>query len=392
MRIALLSILDRDPGATVPRPAFASFAGAMVVERQLDLALKLGCERVACLVDAVGREVVELQHRAETAGMKFRAIRRPSRLSGMVTSADEVLVIGAGVLPDDNFVEDVFETKGVLAFDADLAVPLGYERIDLELAWSGVMLIPGRLVERLSELPSDVDVPSALMRIALQAGTRVVQLDRNLIAQGKWHLNADRKALDLREKQWIDAQRRQIAFRAPGLAIAERAGARLARDIVGRSAQPVSMIAGALSAFAAIVFGLLGYPALGLVLTGLAALFGHMGGVVERIARFGRPKSKESMIGRVLGHAIDPLLILLLIIASPAQLGVLQGFVPLILFGLLRLGERYASDKWRATYADRIVLGFLLGASAFTGHSIEMSAAIALLALATRFFAPFRRS
>ncbi|MBL4857863.1 MAG: hypothetical protein JKY36_01450, partial [Erythrobacter sp.] len=99
MRIALLSTLDRDPRPGSPRPAFANFAGAMVVERQLDLALLMGCERVVCLVDAVEREIVELQHRAECAELKFRAIRQPSRLAGMVTADDELLVIDTGILP-----------------------------------------------------------------------------------------------------------------------------------------------------------------------------------------------------------------------------------------------------------------------------------------------------
>ena len=105
MRIALLSTLDRNPRTGTVRPAFANFAGAMVVERQLDLALMLGCERAVCLVDAVEREVVELQHRAESAGMKFRAIRQPSMLAGMVTADDELLVIVPGLLPDDEGVK-----------------------------------------------------------------------------------------------------------------------------------------------------------------------------------------------------------------------------------------------------------------------------------------------
>ncbi len=390
MRIALLSTLDRNPNPGGPRSAFANFAGAMIVERQLDLAMKLGCERVACLVEAVGSEVIQLQHRAETAGVKFRAIRQPSRLGGMVTADDELLVFAPGLLPNDDAVEAALERKAVLAFPAELAVPLGYERIDLELAWSGVMLLPGSVVERLGDLPEDVDVPSSLMRLGLQSGTRIAALDRDLLAQGNWHLDADRETLELREKQWIDAQRRQIAFRAPGLAVAERAGARLARDVLGNAGQSIPAILAGSAAIGALGAGALGYVFIGLVLATLTALFAHMGGVVERIARLGRPRVRENPLLRLLHHAIDPIFIALLFIGAPAEFGILGGFVPLVLFGMLRLGERHSSKIWRATYADRIILGMLLAPAAFLGFSTEMAAAIALLVLATRFFGPFR--
>lgn len=390
MRIALLSTLDGSPEVRSPRPAFASFAGAMVVERQLDLAVKLGCDRVVCLVDAIEREVVELQNRAESAGVKFRAIRHPSRLLGMVTAEDEILVIAPGILPDDEAAIEALEKRAVLAFPADLAVPLGFERIDLELAWSGIMLVRGELIARLGQLPDDIDVPSAVMRIALQGGSRLIALDRALLAEGNWHLNADRQALDEREKRWIDSQRKAISFRGPGLAIAERAGARLARDVVGQSAQPVPTAAAGISAVAGLGAGAFGFPAIGLVLTALAALFGHMGGVVERVAQLGRPERRPNKVLRALDWLIDPILVVLLVLAAPEDLGLLRGFVPIMLIGLLRLSERHASRKWRETYADRILLCFLLSPAAFAGFSTEMAAALALLVLLSRFFPTFR--
>ena len=390
MRIALLSTLDRNPEPGRARPAFANFAGSMIVERQLDLAIKLGVERVACLVDAVESEILQLQHRAERAGVKFRAIRRPDRLSGMVTADDELLVFAPGVLPDDDAVQSLLKRKTVLALPADLAVPLGYERLDLELAWAGVMLLPGVTVERLGDLPQDVDVPSALMRIALQSGTGVTRVERDLLTQGKWHLDPDRETLDMREKEWIAAQRRQIAFRAPGLAVAERAGARLARDLLGRAGESLPAILAGLSAIGALGAGVLGYTTVGLGLTTLTALFAHMAGVVERVSRLGRPNAKENPLLRVLAYAIDPIFVVLLLIAAPAELGFLGPFVPLVLFGLLHLGARHASKPWRTTYKDRILLGLLLTPAAFFGYSLEMAAAIALLVLATRFFERFR--
>ena len=390
MRIALLSTLDRRSHPSGPRPAFAQFAGTMVVERELELALQLGCERIVCLVDAVEREVIELQHRAERAGVKFRAVRHASELMGAVTAEDEVLVIAPGVLPDDDAVATALERKAVLSFPAELAVPLGYERIDLELAWAGVMLVPGHLVERLSQLPDDVDVPSSMMRLALQSGTRIVPVAPELLKEGQWHLDADRKALEMREKRWIDTQRRNIAFRAPGLAIAERAGARLARDIVGTPAEKLPIYAAISCVIGALGTAAFGYPAIALGLATMTALLGHMGQVVGRVSRLGKPRKTPGPIERFLGHLVDPLFIILLIVAAPEQFGILRAFVPIMLFGLLRLGEQYGSETWRDSYADRIFLGLMLSAAAAFSLSTEMAAALALIALASRFVKPVR--
>jgi hypothetical protein len=112
--------------------------------------------------------------------------------------------------------------------------------------------------------------------------------------------------------------------------------------------------------------------------------------VVERIANRGRPQRKPNLLRKIVDYLIDPLFIVLLVLAAPEELGLLRGFVPLVLIGLLRLGEQHASEPWRATYADRILLGLIISPAAFAGYSTEMASAIALLALATRFFGPFR--
>ena len=390
MRIALLSVLGREPAPS--RAAFANFAGAMIVERQLDLAIRLGCKRVACIVEAVESEVVRLQHRAEQAGLKFRAIRQPSRLSGMVDEGDELLVFASAVLPDDEAVVTALDREAILAFSADMAVPLGYERSDNEQAWSVVWLISGKTVGLLGQLPEDIDVPSSLMRLGLQTGTPVRPLDRKTLSEGRWHLSPGRETLDLREKNWIDAQRRDIAFLAPGLAVAERVGGRLARDLLGTAAEGAPAILAAVASIAALGAGAFGATTIGLGLVSLAALFKHVGGVVERVARIGRAEWKSSPLLRFLDYAIDPIFILMLIIAAPAGLGAFGAFVPLVLFGLLRLGQRHSSERWRATYADRISLGALILPAAFFGLSTEAAAILALLVLATRFFDGFRES
>ena len=390
MRIALLSTDTADAAASGPGSGFALFAGLMLIERQLDLAVSLGCERAICLADTIGCEVIRLQQRAESAGVKFRAVRGASRLAGMINPDDELLAIAPGILADNDAVRAGLDRKAVLGLPADLAVPLGYERIDMHLAWAGIMLVQGSIIEHLSSLPEDVDIMSSLMRLSLQSGTPAVSLDRTLLADGHWHLNPDRATLDMREKRWIDAQRRQITFRAPGLALAEHAGARLARDVLGRAGQAAPAAGAALLTMGAIVAGAVAHPAIGLALLTCAALLSRMGEVVNRVARHVVQDAGRNPLLVVLQYMIDPVLVILLILAAPAQLALLSMFVPLMLVGLLRLGEEHSNERWRATYADRISLCAVLALAGVFGYATHAAAAIALIALGSRFLKPFR--
>ncbi len=391
MRIALLSTLDRDPRPGRMRPAFVPFAGARVIDRQLDLALSLGCEAVACMADGIGREVIELQHRAERAGAKFMALREPAKLSGLVTATDEILVIASGVLPDAATTERLLTKPAVIAFPADIAVPAGFERIDPEFAWSGVLLTRGNLVERLVEMEPDIDVPSVLMRLALQSGTRLVPAERKLVDENDWTIDATREGLAARELRWIEAQREPVSFHAPGIAIAERAGTRLARDIVGGRGENGPVVASGVFTLFSIAAGAFSMPAVGLALVTMAALFARMGRVVERVANKGQVAAKRSPLLKLLESSLDVIFILLIYLASSEESELTRVFVPLVLLGLLRLGERHGSEVWRRTYADRILLGFLLAPAAFLGFGAQAAAAIALLVLVTRFFGPFRK-
>ena len=391
MQIALLSDLPAASRMDSPRGAFAHFAGAMVIERQLDLAIVLGCERVLCLTDEVGSEISRLQTRAQKAGVAFRAIRRPSRLPEMVSADDELVVMNAGLLPDDRTARAALDRQTILVLPADLAVPLGYERIDLEFAWAGMMRVPGRLVAGLNDLPEDVDTLSALMRMALQGGVGMTPVDRGILSQGQWHLDADRGALEERENRWIEAQRDAISFRAPGLAVAEQSGLRLARDVVGQSAQSMPAIFSAALLCLAVAAGAFGWPASGIVLLAVSALSLHLAKVVDRVAKHGGQTAGQAKIIRFVSFALDPAFILLLTLASADELGFLRVFGPLMLFGLLRLGEYHASSAWQKTYADRIALGLILAPFAFIGFTAEITALLALVVLGSRFVPVFRR-
>lgn len=388
MRVALLSTLDRSTNSAGLRAPFRQFAGSRIIDRQIDLALAAGCEAIACLVDGIGREVVEAQRRAEQAGARFIAMQQSRGLSGLVSASDEVFVMSAGVLPAEDVVLRHLAHPVVLAFPADDAVPRGYERLDLEFAWSGVLLAPGSTIERLAAMPEDSDTISTLLRIALQSGVKIYPVEKRLLDEGQWHLDPSHEDLAERERQWIATHAAPAAYTAPGLAVAERIGSRLARDTLGTRGVRLPGIAAAICGAGALGLAAIGFavPALGLglVTAGLAAV-GH---TVDRIARAGQFAPRSAPLAKTIDWAIDPLLAVLVAAASPEDTGWLRLFVPVVLFALLRLGASLRRDRWKDTYDDRIAVTALLLPCAFFGFVQPAAAILALIALVSLFFAP----
>lgn len=383
MRIALLSTLDTTTESKLgqTRPPFAQFAGASVVERQLDLALAMDCKAVACLSDSVGKEVIALQHRAERAGIRFVTLRDSRLLSGLVTAADEIVLFANAVLPDSAAVLRHAAKPTILVFPADVAVPLGYERISAEFAWAGVLIAPGGIVERLNDLPLDADVPSSLLRIALQSGLRPLPLERRLLDEGEWHLAASPDALADREARFIRTHAALAPFTAPGIAVAERMGVRVAQDVLDRNGTPLPWIVASIAAIAALTLALFGMPEIGIALATLMATAVVMGQVIERVGQAGEVQPQRSALARVTETLVDPVLITLITLSSPPETGWLRLFVPLVLFGLLRLAARIAPKRWQVSFRDRIILSLLLIPVAYFGFAQEAAGAIAALVL-----------
>ena len=235
MRLALLSALA-DPSGTSAgeRPAFRRFAGKSVLAHQLDCAAHLGCERVLCLVGSAGPDLGPAKAHAERAGMRFDAVDSSLRMQAQVTADDEVIVIEDGILPDQTvLVEGLSERPAVLAFPDDPALELGFERLDATRAWSGALRTRGDSVARLADLPPDCDLSSSLLRIALQAGARVIELDPAPLVEGTWQRRVDRQGAQATEWRWITRQVRPAPFAAPGRAIVDRIGLRWAHDAAG---------------------------------------------------------------------------------------------------------------------------------------------------------------
>lgn len=400
MRLALLSALADPPGthgasAGVQgheRPAFRRFAGKSVLIHQLDCASHLGCERVLCLAAASGPDLAAARAHAERYGLRFEVVDALPRLLSLATAEDEVILIQDGVLPDRAvLVEELSQRPAVLAFPAETALERGFERLDATRAWSGALRTRGDSVARLADLPGDCDLASSLLRIALQAGARVVELDSSPLADGTWQRRVERHAAHATEWRWVARQVGLAPFAAPGRAFAERIGLRWAQDAGGgrwrRAPHGIALAAGTLAALA----GSVGWPVLGLGMLLAASCALAMAGVFERVEGLGAPPGKRGRVLAIAKLARDGMLAALLslpVMVVPSWLGLV---LPLILVGLLWLGEITGTGRLRSLLSDRILLLAILVPLAYLGWTTIALAALIVLALGALLWAAASR-
>ncbi|OCC23193.1 hypothetical protein MB02_13650 [Croceicoccus estronivorus] len=368
--------------------AFISFAGKTIARRQIDLALALGCERVVCLAENLGPVLIGLQHEVEATGAKFHVISLPRALSGLVRSADELLVLADGVLP---LAEEVQETlakgQGVLTFSAEEGIPRGFERIDLNHAWSGALIMPGRLVERLNELPRDCDGVASLLRIALQGKVPERPLSDGILPDGRWAMLNSARDAELLEPGWFHRHVAIGDISTSGLGhwLGAWLAGKFGVNLLNRGVRPAYMLSGAgLLLVSALILGWLSMPGLGLILLALAWLVGDAASALDRGERAGngaRPGFARALLAcRVMSDLILVALVSVGIgvrfVFWPERL-----FVPLILIGLVWLVPGLSTQRWGAICGDRILLALLLAAGTLLGVLLPVAQCLILVLL-----------
>ena len=145
------------------------------------------------------------------------------------STGDGLLVAAEGAMPL------LGQGAGVLVQPIEAGLPAGFERIDINHASAGILRMPGRLAERLGELPADCDAVSALTRIALQAGVPQRMVPPQAREGAAWTLVRDEDEAHGLVAAWF-----RLHLGSPGAAAP---GALAARALV-RSLGPMLLHAG----------------------------------------------------------------------------------------------------------------------------------------------------
>lgn len=364
------------PGTAEPR-AFLRVGGHSVARQQLAIALALGCERVICIARGLPGELVELQHRAERGGAQFNAVGGAHPLVGLITAADDVIMLGDSLFAGlDEAAALLDKGPGVLVQPIEQGLTAGFERIDLNHASAAAMRLPGRLIERLADLPADCDAFSTLQRIALQAGVPQRAIGASAGGAQFWTLVRGEADAHVLEPRWIRQQIGGEATSGPGRWLAKMAVQAFGPALLhaGNGAQVIVFAAITLAALGlgAGWFGLaalgLGFCALGWVLRQAAVLLARIEGIGP---------VNDRLIGlrrEIYGWTLDAVVVAIISWASviePGQSILHRYFPPLMLMALVRIVPRTTSLRWTGVLEDRMVLCLLLVGAVLAGMSSD---------------------
>ena len=375
MRSALISISGQ-PAATL--------AGKTLARRQLEFALAAGCESVIALGDGSSAEAIGLRHVAEAAGARFQAVRDSHGLLGAVRAEDELLALAPGLLPEAaEAIELLGKGKVVLVLPAGAGVAAGFERIDLDRAWAGALVVGGAHVERLSDLPADIEPASALVRIALQGHVKERRLPDDLIAEGSWTVLREGAVTPANGEGWL---KRHLAAATPWMParwLAVQALRPLAARLLTAGRSVEALAAGsAVVLGAAILAAWLGVAALGFALVPVGGVLAQAAAILAglRLAPFGRARRKD--FAALLPWLVDAALLACAVLAIDGS-WLHRLFPPLVLLAGLHMLRPAEPVRWLALPGDRIVLAGLLAVAAALGlaEPAIMLAALALIAL-----------
>ncbi len=395
LRVALLSLMDAAQGEPQGLRGLLPIGGRSILRHQLGLAMALGCSRIVVLAETLTNDLVALQHAAEAGGARFHVIASARALAPLVAAEDELLVLGEGLLA---MPEDALRMLGdgpvVLTLPVETGLPLGFERIDINNAGAGAMLLPGKLIAALGDLPGDWNPGSALLRIASQA--RVVQreLPGLMLDQGRWRLIRDEAEAHRAEPGWVRLHTASAEVRSPGSWLAAGVVRMLGPALLHAGTRPYVIALGAvILALLGTGAGWFGWCGPGFAMLALAWLVHQVAGLLARVERDSLiASSGAAPLDRLADLVLDGMLITLCAWRTeiPAVSGVPWGiawFPPVVLILLLRLLQRLQPDEtWIWWLNDRFLVGLALaGASVLLPFDFVLRALVVTIMVAGLF-------
>lgn len=393
MRTALVSAIKRTGSG--PLRAELMVAGRSVLARQVDLALALGCERIVCLCDVPGAEVIACQREVEAAGFAFHAVRGHLQVPGLIRADDEVLVLLDGLVIAPEVARELALSgeklrHSVAALDAAHPLcslyPEDFERIDGERHWAGMAVMGGSQVHDLADLPPDGEAMSLLFRLALQARIECRTVPARHLEEDRWLLAEDEEAMGRLSHRMVESGLPREGWTGPGQM--------LAAGIV-RSLGPLRMVRGAEigtgAAFVLLVIALLlagfGYGAASVGVAALGLFAASVGSMIARLqlhlapARFSS-RLRGALTGEAPGNLALFLATIVLILALDVPLNSLTGFaIPVLAVGLGWLAGKSGTERAKAFWRDHPLHFVVFAAASLSGLLEEVIILFALGAL-----------
>ena len=372
MRAALIILPEPDADPV-------TIAGRSVPERQLEFALALGAKTLILQGNGALPDALALRQSAERAGARVAVINDARALSGLVSASDDLLVLQPGLLPSARKAPAMAGADPhIMVLPGDLARPGGFERIDLQRAWAGAMVVPGGLVEGLHELGDGVDAPSGLLRLALQYGVKELAVPLEWLDSEAWAIASPGRG-DALSQSWIDRALAPVTAFTPARWIGRWLVRTAAPRIGGRRhAALASAFASGMLAAGAVALAWYGYAWTAFILTGLSAIAAWSAIAMRRLLAM-----PFGAMGRI-GFARWLPDIALFACGFLAIEGTWNEriFPPLVLFIALRRQPAHFERVWLRLLRDRLIIALSIAGFAALGLPAKGVMLAALLALA----------
>ncbi|OYX66650.1 MAG: hypothetical protein B7Y88_02070 [Sphingomonadales bacterium 32-64-17] len=356
MRAALIIM---QPVGSEPAP---SVLGRSLALRQLDFARHCQCDVLLLLARGVTAEANELRHAAEDVGMRVQLLGGADALSGVVQPGDSLLVMQEDLLPFCHEASSALaEGNCVIILDAGRGTRAGFERIDIDRAWGGALMIDGAALRRLSGLGEDFAPASALLRIALQQGVRQQRLDAGTLRSGEWQLVTSDEDAGQVEQLWLDHMLERPSLLRPTAWIAHR----LLKPFAAGLASRPSTRAWVAGVTILVLLGALAAVYMGYVAAGLGGILAAtlLPEFVRQLAQVSATPSAPARNWPWLGWLVDGALVGALVLSVEAP-WYRMAFAPLVAGAALLLLDRASGPKWLTLARDRgIVVAVALVAS-----------------------------
>lgn len=179
--------------------ALLPLAGRTLVEYQVRCVAAAGASPIVALVERIPAALNQAFERLRQEGLNLVLVSDGNEAATRFEAGQLILVIGDGVAPPLELLSPLRNEQEALVFTVpdDQAHELN-ERIDGVSRWSGVALVDGRTLGATAAVLGDWDLPSTLLRRALQSGARQVPVppeQEPLLAQNPGDLEKFERSL-----------------------------------------------------------------------------------------------------------------------------------------------------------------------------------------------------
>jgi hypothetical protein len=362
-----------EPGGSLC--AFLKIGAGTLAHKHFTLALASECSKIICISRGLTPELVSLQHEVERAGVRFHCVPGARALAALITAIDEVVVISDGLLAPHREAHDLLsQGQGVAVQPVEIGLAAGFERIDAKYAAAGLMRVPGRLFEQLSMLPDDCDVPSALTRIALQAGIAQRQLPVAAGAAARVRILRNQAEADTVEAEWFDLQLRggTLVSQGPAMWVAHQVVRLTGPSMLhGRNGSNTFALGCLAICLLALVAGWFGLVTVALVGGGIASIAALGCGILRQVEQESLSLVSDRWhFPAGLRWLIDASLFAVLTWNLPGYAGEAawhRAFAPLMLLVVIRLVSPMFQSSWAAWLGDRLIFCLILAVSVAAG-------------------------